>query len=350
VSLVLGRLQRWRSRARVQAAAQARLRATERAVGRRVSRGEWRVVRRYAQEVLGDGRYALELARYTLAAGEFRPGWIPDRFMARVVVPHVNPLVAPIARSRTLTQSLFPTLSAPHLLSLVAGAWWDASGERLDVAAAHARLFADAAEVVMKDDGSVAGGGFRLVQRGDDLAAWAARGVNAVFQRRIVQHPLFDAFVPGGATTLRVVTVDRAASGAGSGVEARVARLQIPAFGSWYSRSRGHVFLGVDPTTGVTVSVARDRDYRPYLQHPDTGAPFGSFPVPGIATAMAAAVRWHEGFPWAGLLGWDFVIDPQGVPWPIECNGLYPSLAASEIVTGPDFADLGWERLRPRRA
>jgi hypothetical protein len=351
VSLVLGRLQRWRSRARVQAAAQARLRATEAAVGRRLSRGEWRTIRAYAIDVLGHEKYALELARYTLAAGEFRSGWMPDRFFMRWVVPYLNARIAPIARLRTLSRALLPDLPTPDLLTFVRGAWWTLDGERLTPAEARARLFAAAPEVLMKAEGTTGGHGVRIVRASDDLAAFAARGENALFQRRIVQHPDFDAFAPGGATTLKLLTVLLPAARFGAEAEAplvaslRSARIGYPV-GRWKFGGAGSIEEAIDVATGVSVGVARDEDYRTFSHHPDGGAAFQPRRVPGFAAAAEAALGWHARLPWAGVLGWDVVVDPQGVPWPVECNGRYPALGPTEPVTGPAFADLGWERLR----
>ena len=350
------RLRRLRARWRSDRARWARLRATERATRRRLGRADLRRLRAYAHDVLGDAGYAPELGCYLLVAGAFREGWVPPSFFAHVVMPFLHPLLANVSRARSFTRHLLPLDPFPDLVTLVHGAWFDRAGERLTTARAHALLFADASRAVMRIDRVAGQGGVRIVHRHDDLAPLAA-GPNAVFHPLIPTHPHLARAAPNATLALTTVLLPAAAAPdagtAAAGVSVRTASLRVPTDAFALPRSPrdalaslGPLRLAIDVPTGVALPGAYDRDWRHVRHHPISGQPFERLAIPGFHAAAALCADLHARLPHAAIVGWEVAIGPDERVHVLDWDTCCPSPAATEPLTGPSFADLGWERLR----
>ncbi len=297
----------------------------------------------YAADVLGSRIFAPWLYLYAAVAGEFREGWIPDNYYGRIVVPNINGAFGSISVIKTLTCRIFPSDRIPDVAYIVNGSFYDRHQQPISMDAAAKAVFLESDEAVVKADGSGQGLGVRgLSRREFEPAKLAASTAQAVIQTRIAQHPIFDAFVPGGATTLRLTTVREA----DATFRIRAAYLRIPCGGQEFVRSASSMRVAIDIASGVLSGTGYLSDWSKVTQHPESGAAFAALPIPGYSDAAKICLDLHATVPQVGCIGWDVIVDPASKAWILEWNASHNDIKFSEAVAGPCFRGLGWERLK----
>jgi hypothetical protein len=315
----------------------------ERQAGTPLSRGVRREADRYAASVLGSSRFAPWLLVYSIVAGEFREGWIPDNFYGRVVCPNVNHGLRFVADLKTFSNVVFRSNSFPDVAYLIDGTYFDRDRRRIAPERAAQIVFSESDEVIVKSDGSRQGVGVtRLSRDRFDPTETARAYPQSVLQRLISQHAFFERFRPGSATTVRITTVRTP-----SGTEARAAYVRFARGEGAFVRSADSVRVALDVTSGRMSSVGYTTEWSRVDRHPDSGVEFGGGAVPSYEEAVGTCVSLHAGLPHAGVIGWDLMVDAEGLVWVLEWNAKHNDIKFSEAATGPCFADLGWEKLRP---
>lgn len=295
----------------------------------------------YAREVLGDPVYAPWLRVCAAMRGDFVPGWIPDNYYGRYVVPRRKGAYGTVSNCRALSRLLLDTPAIPDAGYLVNGRLFDADRRPLPDGRAAAALFGAADRLIFKSDDTERGRGIRFLDRaGFDPGGLRGFG-NGVFQTVVDQHPDLAAFAPGSVATLRLTTAI-APDGA---AELRAAYLRIGRAGDSHVMSARNVRVVADRATGVLDATGHLPDWRACAAHPDTGRPFAGFAVPAFAEARALVLGLHARLPFAECIGWDIAVDATGTPRLLEWNGAHNDIKFSEATHGPCFADLGWERL-----
>ena len=320
------------------------LAGVERQTGRRLARSLRLDADRYATAVLGSKSFAPWLYLYAAMAGEFREGWIPDNFYGRIVCPNINHSIRHVADLKTFARVMFRTDAFPDAAYLIGGRYYDLNHQCVDMARAASLIFVESDSVVLKSDTSRQGVGVVDVSRDRfDPAEIAGRYPNAVFQRLITQHEFFERFSPNSSTTLRVTTV-RTPSGAN---EARAAYARFACGGDTFLRSARSVRVALDLTSGRMARSGYTYDWVRVDRHPDSSAEFGGEIVPGFEAAVRTCVGLHASAPHVGAIGWDVMVDRDERVWVLEWNGKHNDIKFSEATSGPCFAGLGWEQLRP---
>lgn len=320
------------------------VRELETRLGRPCPRSQRIAAREYAIEVLGDERHTEGLLVYSVIAGEFREGWIPWDYFAKVVAPSVNGRMRYAAKIKTLSRRLFRSNAFPDVAYVINGAYYDIDWNRLSHAELRQRIVSeDGSDVlVCKPDVSYAGRGVHeVVATTVDLEALAQALGNGVLQRRIVQHAFFDEFVPGGTVTLRIIT----ASDPNRAVAARAAHVKFHRTTERVVGAATSVRCAVDPSSGIMSDVGFMKDWTSHDRHPDSGARFVTTAVPGFDSAVQLCADLHRGVPHVGVVGWDVMIDADLTPHVLEWNGYSPVISNVEPVSGPCFVGLGWESL-----
>lgn len=162
----------------------------------------------------------------------------------------------------------------------------------------------------------------------------------ALIQKAIVQHPALASLHPCSTNSLRIVT-----RRFGTGVEAVIAILKMGRGGSIIDNSSaGGLFAGVSIETGLVNTPLINKDFKEYLQHPDTGIEAIGFQIPHWPDVMHTLRRAHLVFKAPETLGWDVAITDSG-PVVIESNvhwGIYRNR-----YTDPRFLSraTGWDSL-----
>jgi hypothetical protein len=322
------------------------LRILEREADRTLQLRVRRQAEEYAASVLGSRVFSPWLFVYSLIAGEFREGWIPDNYYGRIVSPNINGVFRALSGIKTLTRRFFQSDRIPDAGYIISGRFFDRQLQSISHQNATRALFCDSDEIVIKADGSGQGRGVQTLLRQDfDPAAVAALTPRAVIQTRIAQHQIFDAFVPGGATTLRITTVREQ----NFTFRARAAYLRVPCGGQKSVQSRSSVRVAVDLASGFLVGPGYLSDWRKVAAHPESGVAFDGFQIPGYADALEICQCLHSMVPQAGCIGWDVILDPESKAWILEWNATHNDIKFSEAVGGPCFRGLGWEDLKPAR-
>lgn len=324
--------------------ARSTLRALEREDGVRLPDRIRRRADAYAADVLGSRRFAPWLYVYAKVRGTWSDGWIPPGYIGRVVAPNLNHVFKRLAPQKTFTRTVFPDAPVPDVAYLLDGHFFDASYAPVDMARTSSLLFDASETVILKRDASANSAGVDLLHRSTfDARRTAERFPNAVLQRRLRHHPVFDTLGGGHGAVIRVTTC-RTPRG---DVEARATYLQLPLPGEPFVRFGANARVAIDPSTGelhprgfVGGISRRDRAH-------ENAPRFEGHRVPGFGEAVALCEAAHRSRPHVGVIGWDVLIDADERSWIVEWNADDPGALVSESWAGPCFRDLGWEALEP---
>ena len=293
----------------------------------------------YAADHLGSKVYAPWLETYAAWRGEFLPGWIPDNYWGRHVVP------VSIAKGRydipvTLARRLIGDEAFPDIGYILRGRLTDETFAPVDPEAFEKAVFADHEEVYVKIDASLRGRGVQRVKR-DGFAKAIAGLSEAVIQSPIAIHDDLQRLSPNATPTLRMTTViDKGTPR----LVASYLRLALP--GATHIEAFSHMKISVaDLETGRLQTRGALPDWTVIENHPATQEGFGTLTVPGFAAAARSVVAWHARVPQVNYLGWDVAIRPDATAQLFEVNAGHAGIKFSEASVGPCFAGLGWDRL-----
>ena len=308
---------------------------------RRLSPAAEAAVRLHALEVLGSDRFLPWLRVFTAVRGEFLPGWLPDNFLARQVLPALQGAAGRrLGADRVLARRLLGTGLMPDLAHRVRGFWLDRDGRPIAGPALEGKVFARRSAVLLHRDGAGRGAAPRVIAR-DCFARETLGPGDLTLQALPAQDPLLEALVPGALALLRLVTVKpegQAARLAGSLLRLARAGERLPIPGA-------EIALPLSPEGSVSAAGLLP-DWTRAARHPDNGAPFEGLAVPGHEAAVAAVTALHDGLPQISLAGWDMAIGPRGKLHLIDWDPDAPATAQLQALLGPVFAGLGWERHR----
>ncbi len=84
--------------------------------------------------------------------------------------------------------------------------------------------------------------------------------------------------------------------------------------------SAGGILAAIDSGTGVVIGHGKDKDGRPYFQHPDTGKAIKGFVVPYWNNVLGACKEMASFAPGKGIAGWDVCVLDTGEIELIEVN------------------------------
>jgi hypothetical protein len=293
----------------------------------------------YAADVLGWRGYAPWLKVYTLRAGRFREGWIPDDYYSQVVVPRINGAYRHMAQMRQVGIRLFGADVVPDSLHVVRGRFLLPDGTPVTAGDAASLLFARGDRAVFKANWSGSGASIRILRRGDfpGGAPWP----DGVFQHFVRAHPDLGVFPDDATATLRVTT----ALDPEGRPRLRTAYIRLPRATDGYVHVATLIRVMLDLDTGAFDARGMLSDWTVSGTHPDTGVPYAGQQMPGFAAARDLALAMHRGMPLVGCIGWDFAVDAAARPWLLEWNAVHNDIKVSEAMQGPCFAGLGWDRL-----
>lgn len=302
-----------------------------------LTRQERRRIRAYARRALGSRRHRHWLYLYTLVHGGFREGWLPDDVYGLRVLPRVNMSYRDISGAKSLTGRLLGAAELPDLVHRIHGAWYGRDLEPLDAGEVLERLFPEASEheAILKGEASNQGRAITVVDREGFAALDLDRIGDAVVQRRIRQHPFFEAIVAGCTATVRVTTVNRAGQVRLVGSYLRVGRS-----GDRYLRAARLLRVAVIDSDGSLAEDAFAPDWSRMRVHPDSGFIFEGARLPAYADMVETCRRLHARVPQFTIVGWDVIADEEGRVVLLEWNTDHPDIKFTEAVLGPGLTDL----------
>ncbi|AMM16285.1 hypothetical protein AX768_19090 [Burkholderia sp. PAMC 28687] len=158
----------------------------------------------YAQEVLGNARYAPWLRVYAAFTGTFKEGWIPDNYYGSVVVPRMKGPYGKISSLKPLSGIIFSSDTFPDIAYFVNGLFFTSDHVAVPEAEVEAFVFRNTEKIVFKVDSSFQGKGVFFFDR-ETFSVGSIKSLgNGVIQRFIVQHQLFNDFASNAVATLRI--------------------------------------------------------------------------------------------------------------------------------------------------
>lgn len=139
---------------------------------------------------------------------------------------------------------------------------------------------------------------------------------------------------------MRITTISN-----GDKTEVRAAYFRVGRTKNRHVKSKYNLKLAIDINTGEIDEKAYFPDWRTIRKHPDTGFVFKNKIIPQFSKAKDLVVQLHKAIPYVGCVGWDVAINKNEEIEVMEWNGDQTAIVFSEALTGPCFADLGWENL-----
>ena len=296
----------------------------------------------YATEVLGNRAFAPWLYVYSAFQNDFKEGWIPDNYYAKLVVPKLNGDYGKITDRNFITPFLYPVAKNLDLAYFINGKFCSPDSTYINPEHIKDLLFKNHDKVVYKFENSKQGKGvFVLDKNNFELSAYSSKlNKNGVFQKFIQQHPFFSEFTNNSVATIRVTT----ASDDLGNISAKAAYIRFGRNKDTHIKSNSAVSVSIDIHTGEL----QPKGYMNWKEidvHPDTKVSFDQKKIPYFNKCVDKAIEMHSVTPFMGCLGWDLIIDNTEKVQLIEVNGINNGIKFSEATTGPCFKNLNWENL-----
>jgi len=292
----------------------------------------------YAKEVLGSRKYAPWLYVYARNQGQFKPGWIPDNYYGKVVLPKITNNYGKIASFKSLQQYILKSELLNDILTRINGQWFSHDQVWIDPVHIKEILFQTNSRVVFKEDNSLQGIGVHIFDsKTFDLDAVSKLG-NGVFQGYIKQHETLSKFDPGSVATLRITTSSHLGV-----IKVRGAYLRIGRLGDSHIKSASAIKVPVDTLTGCLSTEGFSPKLERLLHHPDSKVAFSGIEIPAFSDALKCVQDLHTQVPFIGCVGWDVAIDHENKIWLLEWNAGHNDIKFIEATHGPMSVDLKWE-------
>ena len=295
----------------------------------------------YAIDVLGHRHFAAWLYVYSVVAGQFKEGWIPDNYYGSVVRPKLKGDYGKISVLKSLHAAIFSSTNFPDILSYSNGVFFDTDYRVIHPESVREKIFSDRERVVFKLDNSSRGKGICFFSRESfDLSRIYSLG-NGVFQSFIHQHELFHEFAEASVATLRMTTVidDNGTT------SLRACYLRLGDGTDTHVQSSSHIRIPIDIKTGAFNNVGFTTDWLEIECHPTSKTKFEGKFIPAYDECLKLVTSLHTRVPYARCIGWDLALDDLERVRIMEWNAQHNDIKFSEATQGPCFSDLQWERL-----
>ena len=296
----------------------------------------------YAQEVLGWKGYAPWLYVYSHIAGRFKEGWLPDNFYGTVVINKIQGDYGRISNLKALTNKMFDQDICPDMAYCMNGFWFSDTYQPMSFEDVNAMVKIRNTKVIYKVDESYQGRGISVFKSQDFEACNVMKMGSGVLQKFLEQHDFFKDFGSEAVATLRMTTVMDNQGKA----SLRASYLRLGRTHQTHVQSRDQVSIPVNIHTGQLDETGYFTGYAATLQHPDSKLPFGDKIIPKFEDCKALVLKLQAKMPMVRTIGWDLMVTSNNKPQIMEWNGYGSSICFSEATQGPNFKDLGWDRLR----
>lgn len=310
-----------------------------------LSASSHKMIESYALEKLGSLRFAPGLKAYAIYQGEFKEGWIPDNYFWRYVLPKANGFHKPLSDLRQFAKRILQTEDMPDLGYFMKGTWTTVDNRVLSHQAAKDFFFSQYPEIIIKLNSTMRGQGFfRLNPRQFDQFDFQ-NSRDFVVQAPIDQADWYDQFTRESVATLRITTLKLP----GQAAHYRAAFMRFGQKGADRVTADSRLVVGVTPT-GEMDRFALNSDWELSDRHPDSKISWEGMKIPDFELMVKKCLELHERVGSIEIIGWDVVMDKSGHMQLMEWNTDYPGIVHSEMTTGPNFLELGWENLWKSKA
>ncbi|MDF4221144.1 sugar-transfer associated ATP-grasp domain-containing protein [Maribacter sp. M208] len=297
----------------------------------------------YAKEILGWKGYSIGLQLYTLRAGIFKEGWIPENYFYTRVMPKWQGQYGQTSNLRCLNSKFFKSKKNLDLAYLVNNRWYTINFTPINEYELLEILKKTSEKVVFKLDSSYQGRGIYIQQIEKLNLSYLKKLGNGVLQRFIKQHEFFNQFTTNSVSCVRITSV---ISLDGS-PEVRGAFLRIGQSKDSYVNYESEIAVAINMQNGKMQPTGYYSDWTSCNFHPDSKVHFENKKIPLFKNMIETVLNLHKQMPLVGIIGWDVIVDENNDIVLMEWNGYGSDVAFSEFSQGPCFKNLGWETLKP---
>lgn len=278
---------------------------------------------------------------YCNTENPFDPGYIPDDWFTRDVIPYYNNLIfAKALQDKCLHSVLFPDIKRPDtLVKNVAGVFYDDDFHLLTSEEAAARCLHQGRILVKPSIFSGGGDNIRFFDS-DELSKTDVEEIfrcyaqNFIIQKKMEQHPDLAALNPTSLNTVRLITFLH-----DNEVRVLTAILRVGGGSNEVDNtSQGGFKASVYPDGHLhRLGMTKLGGHWEYVEAYPNGVRFDNVVIPSydrikeLVCAHAARMSHFK------IIGWDMAVDPDGEPFLVEYN-VIP--AQGHGTDGPLFGDL----------
>jgi hypothetical protein len=294
----------------------------------------------YALDVLGWKGYSIGLQLYTLRAGKFKEGWIPENYFYNKVMPEWQGKYGQISHLRCLTTKLFKDTVNLDLAYLVNNRWHTNDLNPISEDQLLNTLRKSTEKVVYKLDNSYQGRGIIIQETKKINLNYLKSLGNGVLQNFVCQHEFFNQFTTNSVSCIRLTTVITLKGEP----EIRGAFLRLGQSSDSHVQYNSEIAVSINLQTGILDTIGYNSDWTSCSIHPDHKVKFEDKKIPCFNKMVKTALDLHLQMPLVGVIGWDLIINDNDEIVMMEWNGYGSDVAFSEITQGPCFTGLGWEQ------
>ncbi len=290
----------------------------------------------YAKKVLGSKKYSPWLYVYSAIRGKFIEGWIPDNYYGAIIVPSTTGKYEIPSDLRALNTRFFDQEYFPDLLYVANGKAINPSTLKVIVSDVELEELLVNKKVLFKSDSSLQGKGIYFITDNKEitLSSISTRYSNGVFQEKIEQHHFFLKYHKDSTATLRVTTVHTLERG----YQVRGCYLRLGQDKDTYIKSSSGIKVPINIESGNLYNIGYLPDWTSIDRHPQSKELFkGSIPL--FNEIKKVVIDQHQKYPYAGIIGWDVIIDNNNQIKIMEWNAGHTGIKFSESVQGPILKD-----------
>ncbi|TXE04835.1 hypothetical protein ES711_15980 [Gelidibacter salicanalis] len=297
--------------------------------------------REYAKDIFGDIKYAPWLYVYSAFSRDFKEGWIPDNYYGEVVVPQLNGEYGRICNRNAAINKLlgdFDSLDIGYYLNKL---FLSTGFEVLSEENLKKLLFEHQSTIVYKVENSRQGKGvYFFNEQSFDLELIKKLG-NGVFQKYIEQHPFFSQFNNASVATIRLTSV----CDDNGHIEAKAGYFRIGRENDTHVISDRQLRTPINIKTGQLHDMAYFPDSKTTKYLPNSNVTFAGKTLPSFDYCLSEITKLHSRIPFVRCVGWDLILDKNNQVKIIELNGGHNGIKFNEMIQGPCFKGLNWEKL-----
>lgn len=297
----------------------------------------------YAVDVFGHKKYAPWLMTYCSYTNKFKEGWIPDNYYGETVLPLLKGEYGKVTDRNLIINKTIKNKYSSDICYFINGLFTNNEDEIIATRGIKDYLFKNEKRIIYKTEKSFQGKGIYFFDKNTFDMDQIKKLGNGVFRKLIIQHPFFNQFNNSAVATIRLTTV----CNDNGKIEVRAGYFRFGRTGDSHVISSRQMRIPIDVKKGCLwdekIAFYPNDEFTENL--PDNNIDFPGMKLPFFEKCVIEIKKLHSTIPYIRSIGWDFIIDDTDNLKIMELNGNHNGITFNEMVQGPCFKDLGWEKL-----
>jgi len=302
-----------------------------------------KLCKEYALDIFEHKKYAPWLMTYCSYTNEFKEGWIPDNYYGDTVLPLLKGQYGKVTDRNLIINKTINNKYSSDICYFINGLFLNNEDEIIKHKRLKDFLFNNDERIIFKTEISFQGKGIYFFDKNTfDINKIKKLG-NGVFRKLIIQHPFFDQFNDSAVGTIRLTTV----CNDNGEIEVRAGYFRFGRTGDTHIISSRQMRIPIDVEEGCLWNKKLAFYPNDIFAHnlPDNDIDFPGMKLPFFEKCAKEIKRLHSSIPYIRSIGWDFIVDNTNNLKIMELNGNHNGITFNEMVQGPCFKGLGWEKL-----